>query len=153
MGRLQTTSNLDGVRVLPPSVADEGMERLQLNPNKPDYLVSRDDHDSRKSWDPMGKLSDARGKEHAGYYCFLYDVTADENEMNNLIASQQKGSVYDLEAVVERLAEKLCDAYGNRMVSLKYREQDWAEYSIAFEKNDNYVVSQSGWLGGKPEGW
>ena len=96
---------------------------------------------------------DARGKEHAGYYCFLYDVTADENEMNNLIASQQKGSVYDLEAVVERLAEKLCDAYGNRMVSLKYREQDWAEYSIAFEKNDNYVVSQSGWLGGKPEGW
>ena len=96
---------------------------------------------------------DARGKEHTGYYCFLYDVTADENEMNNLIASQQKGSVYDLEAVAERLAAKLCDAYENRMVSLKYREQDWTEFADAFEKNDNYVVSQSGWLGGTPEGW
>ena len=42
-----------------------GMERLQLDPRKPNYLVSLNDHTSRKDWDPMVPLYRAREREAA----------------------------------------------------------------------------------------
>ena len=84
MGRLSETTKLDGtpapsqlsstsislgtprkgaallpetkVAALPPKVAGKNTERLQLDPRKEGYLKSRDDHVSKKEWDPMENL-------------------------------------------------------------------------------------------------
>lgn len=93
MGRLNETTQLDGtpapsqlsstsislgtprkgaallpetkVAALPPKVAGKNTERLQQDPRKEGYLKSRDDHVSKKEWDPMENLYDCREKEDA----------------------------------------------------------------------------------------
>ena len=49
---------------IPPIIASGKIERLQLDPRQPGYLVSHEDHASRKDWDPMEKLHSARREEH-----------------------------------------------------------------------------------------
>ena len=49
-------------RTRTPPIKAGDLERLQQDPRLPGYLVSEDDHATRKEWDPMEKLSEARGE-------------------------------------------------------------------------------------------
>ena len=49
----------------PPTIAPRNAERLQQDPRLGNYLKTKEDHGSRKEFDPMQKLSEVRSNEHA----------------------------------------------------------------------------------------
>ena len=49
----------------PPTVASRNAERLQQDPRRGNYLKTKEDHGSRKEWDPMLKLEIVRRTENA----------------------------------------------------------------------------------------
>jgi len=84
-----------------------------------------------------------RGASEDGHFTFLYDLSADPFEMNDLIASEQGDASVDLAAVVATLAEVVCDHWTDVMVSTRFRVQT-AAATNAFKQNDNFVTH---WVG------